>query len=67
MSEDMLMIKELADHLKVREWPLCRLPREGGISGFGFEVAVPWRFGRDDPDAWIREQTPTREDERNET
>lgn len=52
---DILMIKVVAEYLKVTERTICRLAAAKKISAF--KVGGSWRFSRLDIDAWIRRQS----------
>jgi excisionase family DNA binding protein len=52
---DILMIKEVAEYLKVTERTIYRLAAAKKIPAF--KVGGSWRFSRMDIDAWIRRQT----------
>jgi excisionase family DNA binding protein len=52
---DILMIKDVAEYLKVTERTIYRLAAAKKIPAF--KVGGSWRFSRTDLDNWIREQT----------
>ena len=52
---DILMIKDVAEYLKVTERTIYRLAAAKKIPAF--KVGGSWRFSRTDIDAWIRAQT----------
>ncbi len=52
---DILMIKDVAEYLKVTERTIYRLAAAKKIPAF--KVGGSWRFSRMDIDAWIRRQT----------
>jgi excisionase family DNA binding protein len=56
-KQDILTIKELAEHLKVNERTIYRLASAKKIPAF--KVGGSWRFSRIDIDRWIREQSST--------
>ena len=54
---DILMIKEVAEYLKVTERTIYRLAAAKKIPAF--KVGGSWRFSKMDIDSWIRRQTAT--------
>jgi excisionase family DNA binding protein len=52
---DILMIKDVAEYLKVTERTIYRLAAAKKIPAF--KVGGSWRFSRGDIDAWIKAQT----------
>jgi excisionase family DNA binding protein len=52
---DILMIKEVAEYLKVTERTIYRLAAAKKIPAF--KVGGSWRFSRNDIDRWIAAQT----------
>lgn len=56
-KQDILTIKELAEHLKVNERTIYRLASAKKIPAF--KVGGSWRFSRLDIDRWISEQSST--------
>ena len=52
---DILMIKDVAEYLKVTERTIYRLAAAKKIPAF--KVGGSWRFSRADIDAWIKAQT----------
>jgi excisionase family DNA binding protein len=52
---DILMIKDVAEYLKVTERTIYRLAAAKKIPAF--KVGGSWRFSRADIEAWIREQS----------
>ena len=54
-NTDILMIKEVAEYLKVTERTIYRLAAAKKIPAF--KVGGSWRFSRGDIDSWIRRQT----------
>ena len=52
---DILMIKDVAEYLKVTERTIYRLAAAKKIPAF--KVGGSWRFSRSDIDAWIRLQS----------
>jgi len=52
---DILMVKEVAEYLKVTERTIYRLAAAKKIPAF--KVGGSWRFSRTDIDAWIKAQT----------
>jgi len=52
---DILMIKDVAEYLKVTERTIYRLAAAKKIPAF--KVGGSWRFSRGDIDAWIAAQT----------
>lgn len=52
---DILMIKEVAEYLKVTERTIYRLAAAKKIPAF--KVGGSWRFSKMDIDSWIRRQT----------
>ncbi len=52
---DILMIKDVAEYLKVTERTIYRLAAAKRIPAF--KVGGSWRFSRADIDTWIRKQT----------
>jgi excisionase family DNA binding protein len=54
---DILMIKDVAEYLKVTERTIYRLAAAKKIPAF--KVGGSWRFSRADIAEWIREQSTT--------
>ncbi|MFY7917067.1 MAG: methylation-associated defense system helix-turn-helix domain-containing protein MAD1 [Rubrivivax sp.] len=54
-NTDILMIRDVAEYLKVTERTIYRLAAAKKIPAF--KVGGSWRFSRTDIDAWIRQQT----------
>ena len=54
-TTDILMIKDVAEYLKVTERTIYRLAAAKKIPAF--KVGGSWRFSRSDIDAWIRRQS----------
>jgi excisionase family DNA binding protein len=54
---DILMIKEVAEYLKVTERTIYRLAAAKKIPAF--KVGGSWRLSRADIEQWIRHQTST--------
>jgi excisionase family DNA binding protein len=52
---DILLIKDVAEYLKVTERTIYRLAAAKKIPAF--KVGGSWRFSRADIDAWIKAQT----------
>ncbi len=52
---DILMIKDVAEYLKVTDMTIHRLAAADKIPAF--KVGGRWRFSRADIDAWIKAQT----------
>jgi excisionase family DNA binding protein len=52
---DILMIKDVAEYLKVTERTIYRLAAAKKIPAF--KVGGSWRFSRGDIDSWIKEQS----------
>ena len=52
---DILMIKDVAEYLKVTERTIYRLAAAKKIPAF--KVGGSWRFSKMDIDSWIRRQT----------
>ena len=52
---DILMIKDVAEYLKVTERTIYRLAAAKKIPAF--KVGGSWRFSRSDIDSWIRRQS----------
>jgi excisionase family DNA binding protein len=52
---DILMIKEVAEYLKVTERTIYRLAAAKKIPAF--KVGGSWRFSRADIEAWIKQQS----------
>jgi len=52
---DILMIKEVAEYLKVTERTIYRLSAAKKIPAF--KVGGSWRFSRGDIDEWIKKQS----------
>jgi len=52
---DILMIRDVAEYLKVTERTIYRLAAAKKIPAF--KVGGSWRFSRADIDAWIKAQT----------
>jgi excisionase family DNA binding protein len=54
-TTDTLMIKDVAEYLKVTERTIYRLAAAKKIPAF--KVGGSWRFSRSDIDSWIRRQS----------
>ena len=54
-KQEILTIKELAEHLKVNERTIYRLASAKKIPAF--RVGGSWRFSKADIDAWIKQQS----------
>ncbi len=54
-KQEILTIKELAEHLKVNERTIYRLASAKKIPAF--KVGGSWRFSRPDIDIWIKQQS----------
>ena len=54
MEDEILTLKEVADHLKLAEKTAYRLASEGKLPGF--KVGGSWRFQRTDIEVWIEKQ-----------
>ncbi|SHK88802.1 transcriptional regulator, AlpA family [Desulfatibacillum alkenivorans DSM 16219] len=55
MSGDEIMtIKDVANHLKVGQKTVYTMAQERGLPGF--KVRGQWRFSRDDLNQWIKRQ-----------
>jgi excisionase family DNA binding protein len=54
-TTDILMIKEVAEYLKVTERTIYRLAAAKKIPAF--KVGGSWRFSRADIEAWIKQQS----------
>ena len=54
-NTDILMIRDVAEYLKVTERTIYRLAAAKKIPAF--KVGGSWRFSRDDIDRWIAAQT----------
>ena len=54
-TTDILMIKDVAEYLKVTERTIYRLAAAKKIPAF--KVGGSWRFSRSDIDSWIRRQS----------
>jgi excisionase family DNA binding protein len=54
-TTDILMIKDVAEYLKVTERTIYRLAAAKKIPAF--KVGGSWRFSRADIDAWIKQQS----------
>lgn len=54
-KQEILTIKELAEHLKVNERTIYRLASAKKIPAF--KVGGSWRFLKADIDAWIKQQS----------
>lgn len=59
---DILMIKEVAEYLKVTERTIYRLAAAKKIPAF--KVGGSWRFSLTDIDSWIRKQSRAPADSR---
>ncbi len=62
---DILMIKEVAEYLKVTERTIYRLAAAKKIPAF--KVGGSWRFSRADIDSWIRAQSMPINEESSQT
>lgn len=58
-KQEILTIKELAEHLKVNERTIYRLASAKKIPAF--KVGGSWRFSKADIDAWISSQSAASE------
>ena len=54
-TTDILMIKDVAEYLKVTERTIYRLAAAKKIPAF--KVGGSWRFSKADIEAWIKQQT----------
>jgi len=54
MEDDILTLKEVAEHLKLAEKTAYRLAAEGKLPGF--KVGGSWRFQKVDVESWIEKQ-----------
>ncbi|MFB2648089.1 methylation-associated defense system helix-turn-helix domain-containing protein MAD1 [Shewanella mangrovisoli] len=54
MPDEIMTLKELAEHLKLTEKTAYRLAAEGKLPGF--KVGGSWRFRKCDIDDWIMNQ-----------
>jgi excisionase family DNA binding protein len=54
-TTDILMIKDVAEYLKVTERTIYRLAAAKKIPAF--KVGGSWRFSRSDIDEWIKQQS----------
>lgn len=54
MEDEILTLKEVAEHLKLAEKTAYRLAAEGKLPGF--KVGGSWRFQKVDVEAWIEKQ-----------
>lgn len=54
MQSDIMVIKEVAEYLKLNEKTAYRLASEGKIPGF--KVGGAWRFRKSEVDSWIKKQ-----------
>ncbi len=54
-TTDILMIKDVAEYLKVTERTIYRLAAAKKIPAF--KVGGSWRFSRADIEAWIKQQS----------
>ena len=52
---DIIIIKELADYLKIAEKTAYRFASKGKVPGF--KVGSAWRFRKSDIDEWIKRQS----------
>lgn len=53
-DDDIMLIKELANYLKIAEKTAYRFASEGKIPGF--KVGSAWRFRKSEIDFWIKNQ-----------
>ncbi|HAU1368099.1 TPA: helix-turn-helix domain-containing protein [Legionella pneumophila] len=53
-DSDIMLIKELANYLKIAEKTAYRFASEGKIPGF--KVGSAWRFRKSEIDQWIKNQ-----------
>ena len=58
MVDQISTLKEVAAYLKLAEKTAYRLASEGKLPGF--KVGGSWRFKREDLEAWIKQQSNTR-------
>lgn len=54
MSDNIIIIKEVAEYLKIKEKTAYALAAKGKMPGF--KVGGAWRFDKADIDAWIEKQ-----------
>ncbi len=54
IDNDIMLIKELANYLKIAEKTAYRFASEGKIPGF--KVGAAWRFRKSEIDQWIKNQ-----------
>lgn len=55
MADEILTLREVAEHLKLAEKTAYRLAAEGKLPGF--KVGGSWRFRRIDIEEWIDQQS----------
>ena len=53
-DNDIMLIKDLANYLKIAEKTAYRFASEGKIPGF--KVGAAWRFRKSEIDQWIKNQ-----------
>ncbi|WP_412758169.1 methylation-associated defense system helix-turn-helix domain-containing protein MAD1 [Legionella bozemanae] len=53
-DSDIMLIKDLANYLKIAEKTAYRFASEGKIPGF--KVGSAWRFRKSEIDQWIKNQ-----------
>ncbi len=53
-DNDIMLIKDLANYLKIAEKTAYRFASEGKIPGF--KVGSAWRFRKNEIDQWIKNQ-----------
>ncbi|MBN9231208.1 MAG: helix-turn-helix domain-containing protein [Legionella sp.] len=53
-DSDIMLIKELANYLKIAEKTAYRFASEGKVPGF--KVGSAWRFRKSEIDQWIKNQ-----------
>ena len=53
-DDDIMLIKDLANHLKIADKTAYRFASEGKIPGF--KVGAAWRFRKSEIKEWIKNQ-----------
>ena len=54
MTDEILTLKEVAEHLRLAEKTAYRLAAEGELPGF--KVGGSWRFTKEDINRWIEKK-----------
>ena len=58
-KDDIMIIRELANYLKIAEKSAYRFASEKKIPGF--QIGNAWRFSKKEIDAWIEKESKTKD------